>query len=184
MTPSRTTLRSRIRDLRLLLLDIDGVLTDGRIYYASNGLELKSFNVHDGLGIRLIQEAGIRVGFLSNRRSPSVTRRARELGVDLVRMGVPDKLHAYEKIRRTLRLNHFQVGYVGDDLPDLPVLGRVGFPVAIKGSPPEVIRAARYTTRTRGGDGAVREIATLILAHRPPPRGIPVRHKPRRKKNP
>ena len=184
MTPSRATLRSRIRELRLLLLDVDGVLTDGRIYYASNDLELKSFHVHDGLGIQLLQEAGITVGFLSSRRSPSVTRRARELGVDLVRMGVPDKLHAYEKIRRTLRLNHAQVGYVGDDLPDLPVLGRVGFPVAVKGSPPEVARAARYLTRRRGGDGAVREIATLILAHRPSPRGTPARRKPRRKKNP
>lgn len=166
MKRRRDPLATRIRDLKLLLLDIDGVLTDGRISYGPRGEELKTFHVHDGLGIQLLDQAGIRVGFLSSRRSPAAVRRARELKVRIVRTGVPDKLKTYESIRKQLRLRDSQIGYVGDDLPDLPVLRRVGFPFAVKGSDPEVSRAALYTTRTGGGRGAVREIARLILKQR------------------
>jgi 3-deoxy-D-manno-octulosonate 8-phosphate phosphatase (KDO 8-P phosphatase) len=159
-------LHSRIPALRLLLLDVDGVLTDGRIYYGPRESEIKSFDVHDGLGIQRLQAAGINVGFLSNRRSPSVQRRARELGVKIVQTGVSDKLRVYETLRRNAKLEDFQVGYVGDDLPDLPLLQRVGLPFTVKGSPRELIRIALYATRRPGGRGAVREISDLILRQR------------------
>ncbi|MCX5859241.1 MAG: HAD-IIIA family hydrolase [Proteobacteria bacterium] len=156
-------LTARIRSLRLLLLDVDGVLTDGKIYIGPGGFELKSFHVHDGLGIKLLEEAGIRVGFLSNRKSPLVARRARELGVKIVQTGLADKVEAYEKLKRKLRLQDDEVGYVGDDIPDLDLLKKVGVPFAVRGAPPKLVRAALYTTRRRGGEGAVREIAELIL---------------------
>ena len=156
-------LSPRVPALRLLLLDVDGVLTDGKIYLGPGGFELKSFHVHDGLGIKLLQEAGITVGFLSNRKSPLVALRARELGVKIVQTGIPSKVAAYEKLKRKLRLEDREVGYVGDDLPDLDLLKKVGLPFTVWGCPRELSRVALYATRRRGGEGAVREIAELIL---------------------
>jgi 3-deoxy-D-manno-octulosonate 8-phosphate phosphatase (KDO 8-P phosphatase) len=170
------SLSPRVSALRLLLLDVDGVLTDGKIYVGPGGFELKSFHVHDGLGIKLLEEAGIRVGFLSNRKSPLVVRRARELGVRIVQTGLADKVAAYEKLKRKLRLQDHEVGYMGDDLPDLDLLKKVGLPFTVRGAPPELTRVALYATRRRGGEGAVREIAELIL------RELSESHPSRRKK--
>jgi 3-deoxy-D-manno-octulosonate 8-phosphate phosphatase (KDO 8-P phosphatase) len=170
MNSRARTLARRAPALRLLLLDVDGVLTDGKIYLGPGGFELKSFHVHDGLGIKLLQEAGIAVGFISNRKSPLVALRARELGVKIVQTGVANKVAAYEKLKRKLRLEDREVGYVGDDLPDLDLLKKVGLPFTVRGCPPELSRVALYASRRRGGEGAVREIAELILRELSEPR--------------
>jgi 3-deoxy-D-manno-octulosonate 8-phosphate phosphatase (KDO 8-P phosphatase) len=155
--------QERAKKVRLLLLDVDGVMTDGRLGFDGEGREIKFFYARDGIGIKLLQEAGIRVGILSGRRARVVALRAKELGISLVRQRIRDKAQALEEILETERLRPEQVCYMGDDLVDLPVLRRVGFPVAVADAVPEVKFMAHLVTRNPGGRGAVREVCEKIL---------------------
>jgi YrbI family 3-deoxy-D-manno-octulosonate 8-phosphate phosphatase len=157
------TLDERCRPIALLLSDVDGVLTDGLIQLDNQGIESKSFHVRDGLGIKLWQKAGYQFGMLTLRSTQSLKVRAAELGIEILRQGVPDKLTALRQILAELRLTRNQVCYLGDDLPDLPVLRAVGLGVAVADACEEVREAAHYTTRQSGGRGAVREVIELIL---------------------
>src|SRR3954468_15368859 len=151
------------RRVELILSDVDGVLTDGSIWYDNQGVELKSFKIRDGLGIKLWQRAGFRFGILTARTSHIVKLRASELGIDLVRQGFEDKLPAALEIIRDCRLRPEQVCYIGDDLTDLPVIRAVGLGAAVADAIAEVRAAAVYTTQLRGGRGAVRELVETIL---------------------
>jgi 3-deoxy-D-manno-octulosonate 8-phosphate phosphatase (KDO 8-P phosphatase) len=151
------------RRVELILSDVDGVLTDGGIWYNNQGVELKAFHIRDGLGIKLWQRAGFRFGVLTARTSHIVKLRAGELGIDIVRQGFEDKLPAAQEIIRDCRLTPEQVCYIGDDLTDLPVIRAVGLGAAVADAAAEVRAAAVYTTQLSGGRGAVRELIETIL---------------------
>ena len=153
----------RARRIRLILLDVDGVLTDGKIQVSADGTESKQFDIKDGTGVVLAQKAGIRVGLLSARQSASTTERAAQLRITIVRQGALDKLSEYDAICAELGLADEEVAYMGDDLLDLPVLARVGLGTAPADAVPDVPAAAHWVSRQRGGDGAVRELAELVL---------------------
>jgi 3-deoxy-D-manno-octulosonate 8-phosphate phosphatase (KDO 8-P phosphatase) len=156
------------RAIRLLVLDVDGVLTDGRLYYGSRGEALKVFHVHDGHGIVELQRAGIAVAVISGRRSPMVSARCRELGVRHVFQGVSDKLTVLQKLLKRLKLTAAESACVGDDLPDLPLMERVGLSFAVADAVAAVRRRADRTTRARGGRGAVREVCEHLLRSQAP----------------
>ncbi|WP_298271982.1 phenylphosphate carboxylase subunit delta [Geobacter sp.] len=156
-------MEERLARIRLLLLDVDGVMTDGRIIFDSNGVESKFFNVKDGHGIKMVQRAGIQVGIISGRESMVVTNRAAELGISLVYQRALDKLSPYLDILDKTGLDDVQVAFVGDDVIDIPVLRRVGFAAAPADAVPDVFPHVHFTTRNRGGWGAVREICDLLL---------------------
>jgi len=147
----------------LLVLDVDGVLTDGRIVLGPSGEEIKSFHVRDGAGMKYWKRAGGKLAIISGRSSAAVRCRAEELDVDIVRLNAKSKLPAYEEVLAELGLSPEQAAVVGDDLPDLPILRRCAFPVAVADAVDEVRRAAAYVTRSPGGAGAVRELVELIL---------------------
>lgn len=151
------------RKIKLLLLDVDGVLTDGKLYYGNAGEELKAFNIQDGLGIKLLQRQGIRVGIITGRKSELVARRAAELGIDPLIQGREDKLNALDEVLADLGIAREEVAFMGDDLPDLPVIRRVGFGITPANGNAEVAKAAHLQTKLRGGDGAVREAAEFLL---------------------
>jgi 3-deoxy-D-manno-octulosonate 8-phosphate phosphatase (KDO 8-P phosphatase) len=155
--------RRKAKKIRLLLLDVDGVLTDGAIVIDDRGIESKRFDVRDGQGIALLQRAGIEVGFITGRRSNVVRHRARELGVKLVYQGVRDKADIYNQIKGKSGLSDDQIAYAGDDLPDLPVLRQVGLAITVPGAGPILSYATHYVTQAQGGHGAVREISELLL---------------------
>ena len=156
-------MEARLQKIRLLLLDVDGVLTDGRIFYDNHGVETKAFNVRDGHGLKLLQRAGLEVGIITGRSSEVVTVRAKELGIDLVYQGVRDKMVPFREILAERSLTAEEVAYVGDDVVDLPVLRRVGFAATVADAAEDVRPLVHYVTRCRGGKGAVREICELIL---------------------
>lgn len=168
MPLSTRELRQRARKIRLLLLDVDGVLTDGRIYYVPRPrggfLETKTFHSRDGLGIRFAHEAGLKTGIISGRRSPVVEHRVKELGIHYMRQQVLDKLEPYRDILRAAGMQDDAVCYVGDDLVDLPLLKRVGLAVGVRDGHPLLRRTIHYCTKAPGGMGAVRETIELILA--------------------
>lgn len=153
----------RARQVKLLLLDVDGVLTDGSITYLSGGGEAKTFNTQDGLGIRLLQESGVAVGIITARTSEAVERRARDLQFAHVFQGKQDKLTVYEGILKETGLRPPQTAYMGDDLMDLPILNRAGFAVAPANAVAEIRGRVHYTTEHGGGRGAVREVCDLIM---------------------
>jgi 3-deoxy-D-manno-octulosonate 8-phosphate phosphatase (KDO 8-P phosphatase) len=159
-------LAARCRALRLVLTDVDGVLTDGRVLVLPDGSEAKSFHIRDGLGMVLARRAGLQVGLLSGRDSPSVTARAAELHLDVVRQGVSDKRAVFEEILRARGLEAPQVAYMGDDLNDLSVLTEVGLSAAPKDAPFEVRAQAFMVTEARGGEGCFREFLEAILKAR------------------
>ena len=160
-------LRARARKIKLLLLDVDGVLTDGRIYYlpqpGGRMFETKTFHARDGLGLKMLRTAGIQTGIISGRTSPAVEYRARELEIEFLQEGILDKIVPYEKILRAAGLRDAEVCYVGDDVVDLPVLRRAGLAATVADCHPLVRRHVHYITRAPGGLGAVREVADLIL---------------------
>jgi len=153
----------RFTRIRLLLLDVDGVLTDGRVTYTDAGQELKAFHVRDGSGVKFWRRAGGRVAILSGRSSPAVVRRAKELGIDPVVQGADEKLPALRRILRETGMTPDQACAVGDDLPDLPVLTRCGLAVAVADAAPEVRAAAHLVTAAAGGHGAVREAVEWLM---------------------
>ena len=156
-------MEARLGKIRLLLLDVDGVMTDGRIIYDERGGEIKAFDVKDGHGIKLLQRAGIQVGIITGRQSPVVEVRARELGIDIVFQGVKDKLIPYTELLQTLGLRDEEVAYVGDDIVDLPVLRRVGFAATVADGLADLHPFVHYVTVHPGGRGAVREVCDLLL---------------------
>lgn len=154
---------TRLSDIRLLLLDVDGVLSDGRIVYDAAGVEIKTFDVKDGHGIKLLQRVGVEIGIITGRTSQVVEVRARELGIDIVYQGATDKLLPYREILAARGLQSSQVAYVGDDVVDLPILRRAGFAVAVADAHDAIKPFVHYVTNRGGGRGAVREVCDLIL---------------------
>lgn len=152
-----------LKRIRLLVTDVDGVLTDGRITYDSNGAESKSFHVRDGSGLKYWLRAGHQAAFLTGRQSAVVDRRAAELGIVLVEQGAKDKRPALARILAAAGCGGDETAYVGDDLPDLPVFAAVAYRVAVADAVAELRAAADYVTKTPGGQGAVREVIELIL---------------------
>jgi 3-deoxy-D-manno-octulosonate 8-phosphate phosphatase (KDO 8-P phosphatase) len=152
--------------IRLLVLDVDGVLTDGRLHYGPRGEQLKVFHVRDGYGIRALGALGVRFAIISGRDSAAVARRARDLGIAHVLQGIDDKLAAFERLRARLGLARAQCACVGDDTPDVPVMRVAGLAFAVADAHDDAIAAADVVTRLRGGQGAVREICDRLLAAR------------------
>lgn len=156
-------IRARAARLRLLILDVDGVLTDGRLYLGDDGQEYKAFDSRDGHGMVLLQDGGVRLAVITGRTSNVVQMRMASLGVTEVHQGCRDKLPVYEALRERLGLADEAVGYVGDDVVDLPIMRRVGLAVAVADARPLVKEHAHWCTQARGGRGAVREVCELIL---------------------
>jgi len=158
---------ARAKKIRVLLMDVDGVLTDGHVWLLSRrdgtASELKGFSAYDGAGLKIARAAGLRTGVITGRESTAVAQRARECDIEFVCQGRATKLGALEEILRTTGAGDDEVAYVGDDLPDIPVLRRAGFAVAVANAVPEVKHAAHYITSRSGGEGAVREVIELIL---------------------
>jgi 3-deoxy-D-manno-octulosonate 8-phosphate phosphatase (KDO 8-P phosphatase) len=159
-------MHDKLKNIRLLLLDVDGVMTDGGIIYDANGLETKRFNVKDGHGIKMLQRYDIEVGIITGRTSVVVDNRARELGINLVYQGALKKLDSYEDIKRKTGLDDSQIAYMGDDVIDVPVLRRVGFSAAPLDALFEVRAIVDYVASCGGGCGAVRELCDHILKAR------------------
>lgn len=159
-------LRSRAARIKMLLLDVDGVLTDGRIILDNQGNELKAFHVRDGHGIKLAQRAGIAVGIITGRKARVVNVRAKELGIKEVHQGAKEKILVYESLLSRHSLTDAQVAYVGDDVVDLDIMRRVGFAACVADADPSVVPVAHLVTRAEGGRGAVREVINFILESR------------------
>lgn len=159
-------MQSRLTPIRLLLLDVDGVLSDGRIVYDAHGTEIKTFDVKDGHGIKMLQKAGIEVGIISGRSSKVVNVRAKELGIEILYQGIADKDIPYAEIIRQRGLRDEEIAYIGDDVVDLPILRRVGFAVATADAVEDIRPYVHYVTNRFGGRGAVREVCDLILKAR------------------
>ena len=156
-------LLERMRRLRMMVFDVDGVLTDGTLFFGETGAEMKAFNVRDGHGLKMLRESGVGVAILSARRSRAVDLRAAELGIELVEQGASDKRAAFERILSRGGLSAAAAGYMGDDLVDLPVLTRCGFAASVPEAPDAVRERVHHVTRAPGGRGAVREICELIM---------------------
>jgi 3-deoxy-D-manno-octulosonate 8-phosphate phosphatase (KDO 8-P phosphatase) len=158
---------SRARQIKLLLLDCDGVLTDGGLHYTFDGKHVlegaKVFHIHDGLGLKLAREAGLKLGIISGRVSPALTARARELQIEHLRQGVDDKLYVYEQIKTAEGFADDRIAYIGDDLPDMPLMRRVGLAIAVADAVDEIRECAHFVTNKPGGRGAAREAIELIL---------------------
>jgi len=154
------------RRVSLLVLDVDGVLTDCGLYYDAAGNVCKRFNVQDGLGMHIARQAGISVAVITGQAVAAVDARMRDLGVSDYYPGCSDKRDSFAELLRKYALSSDQAAYVGDDWVDLPIMAQVGFPVAVANAQPEVLAAACYCTRARGGEGAVREVVRLLLHSR------------------
>ena len=154
----------RLRRIRLVAFDVDGVFTDGRLYLANDGIESKVFFTQDGYGVRKLLKAGIAVAVISGRRSAAVDRRMAELGVSHVLQGCDDKVSAFDNLIAELDLSAAECAYVGDDVPDLPLLRRVGYSVAVANAVAAVRCECDYVTDATGGAGAVREVCDLVVA--------------------
>lgn len=163
--PEETIIRAR--SIKLLLTDCDGVLTDGSLHYAFDGKRVleggKVFHIHDGQGLKLAREAGLKLGIISGRVSPTLAARARELRIDHLHQGIDDKLSVYEQIKTAEGLADEQIAYIGDDLPDLAVMRRAGLAIAVADAVGEIRECAHFVTSKAGGRGAVREAIELIL---------------------
>jgi 3-deoxy-D-manno-octulosonate 8-phosphate phosphatase (KDO 8-P phosphatase) len=161
-----TSAENRAALVRLLALDVDGVMTDGRIYYGSSGDELKGFNIKDGLGIKLLQTAGVKVAIITGRKSEIVARRARELGIEDVIQGREDKREALLELCQRNDMEIGECAYMGDDLPDLGAISAAGLGMTVADASPAVREAAHWLSRYNGGCGAVREACEFILSAR------------------
>ena len=164
-TPPAKT-RRRLRQVRLLGLDVDGVMTDGRLYYGPDGAEFKAFNAQDGSAMKRLMASGVAIAIISGRKSEALDRRATELGVSYLYAGVHDKLTALEDLADRSQIDVRHMAYAGDDLGDLVLFDRVGVSFSVPDAHPEVVRRANYVTSTKGGFGAVREICDLLVAVR------------------
>jgi 3-deoxy-D-manno-octulosonate 8-phosphate phosphatase (KDO 8-P phosphatase) len=160
-------LKKRAAQIKLLLMDVDGTMTDGGVLLLSqpdgSALEIKKFDAHDGQGLTLAHTAGIRTGCITGRESPALLRRAHEMKMDYIYMKIPLKMPAYEEILAKAGVKDAEVAFVGDDLPDIPILKRVGLAVAVGDAVADVKKVAHYTTKALAGKGAIRETIELIL---------------------
>jgi 3-deoxy-D-manno-octulosonate 8-phosphate phosphatase (KDO 8-P phosphatase) len=153
----------RARGLKLMIFDVDGIMTDGTLYYSEHGEELKAFNIQDGHGIKMLKQYGVEVALITARRSRAVDLRAANLGIAHLYQGVEDKRGAYAALLGQLGLAAEQSGYMGDDLLDLPLITRCGFAATVAAAPEAVRKRAHYVARAAGGHGAVREVCEFIL---------------------
>ncbi len=149
--------------IKLVIFDIDGVLTTGSLFIGDDGLEYKAFNSKDGHGLRMLQDAGVEVAILTGRQSNVVTHRAKDLGITRIYQGMRQKLPAYEEILKETGLQHEEIAYVGDDVVDLPVMSQVGLAICVQDAHPFVKKHAHWTTELKGGCGAGREVCELIM---------------------
>ncbi|HUA15937.1 MAG TPA: HAD hydrolase family protein [Verrucomicrobiae bacterium] len=160
-------LKKRAKQIKVLLMDVDGTMTDGSVTLLSQtdgtALEIKTFDAHDGQGLTLARTAGLRTGCITGRESPALLRRAHEMKMEFIYMKQPVKVPAYEEILKTAGVSDLQVAFIGDDLPDIPLLRRVGLAIAVGDAVPEVKELAHYTTKAKAGHGAVREAVELVL---------------------
>jgi 3-deoxy-D-manno-octulosonate 8-phosphate phosphatase (KDO 8-P phosphatase) len=156
-------LDAKARKIRMLILDVDGVMTDGGILLGSDSIEVKRFHVHDGIGIALAKAAGMLIGILTGRDSEAVRKRARELEIDEIQQGVIDKVKGYEAILKKYSLKDEEIAYIGDDLLDIPILRRAGLSICVANGVVEAKRVSHYVTKKKGGEGAVREAVERIL---------------------
>ena len=149
--------------IKLLILDVDGILTPGVLNYAEDGNDLKTFHIHDGLGLKLLQRFGIKVAIISGKTSQALKRRLEELGIKHIYLGHENKRAAYQELKQILTLNDHEIAYMGDDLPDLPLLLQVGWSISVPNAHPEVLQRVNFITKNFGGSGAVREVCDIIL---------------------
>lgn len=156
-------LLAKAAKIKLLICDVDGVLSDGKVYFSNQGDEIKNFNIKDGLGINLLHSAGIRVAIITGRRSAIVERRAKELGIELVFQGHTNKREAFAEIAKSLNLEAEQIAHIGDDLPDLPLMQQAGLGISVADGYSFIKQHADWITTQKGGSGAVREVADLLL---------------------
>lgn len=162
----RPEVHNALKKIKLLVLDVDGVLTDGGIIFGADGCEIKTFNVKDGLGIRLLVESGIEVCIATGRTSESLRHRCRELRIPHVLEGLSNKTTAVSALAEKLDIAFEQMAFIGDDLPDLALMQRVGLPVAVADAHPLIKKTAMMTTQSKGGKGAVREVCECLLQSR------------------
>lgn len=165
---NQSQLTEKCQTIKLLISDVDGVLTDGLLYYQADQIAYKAFHVHDGLGLKLIQLCGIEVGIITTCTSATIAHRMQQLGIKHVYQGHVNKLQAYEDLLGKTGLSDQQVAYIGDDLPDLPLIERVGLGIAVANATTRLKQAAAWTTTKTGGNGAVREVCDLLLAAQDP----------------
>jgi 3-deoxy-D-manno-octulosonate 8-phosphate phosphatase (KDO 8-P phosphatase) len=160
---SDATRKKTLAGVRLVAFDVDGVFTDGRFYLSNDGIESKAFSTQDGYGIRCLVDAGLSVAVISGRKSQAVEQRMQELGVRFVVQGCKDKIAAFDAITTELQISDGECVFVGDDLPDLPLLEKVGFSVAVRNAVGELHERCDHVTAAPGGNGAVREVCELVL---------------------
>jgi 3-deoxy-D-manno-octulosonate 8-phosphate phosphatase (KDO 8-P phosphatase) len=163
MPADRTEAEARARGVSLMIFDVDGVLTDGSLHFGAEGELIKTFNVLDGHGIKLLQASGVATAIISARQSALVARRAADLGITHVRQGAHDKLAVFGELLAECGATAEACGFIGDDVIDLPILTRVGFAASVPNGHPEVRRRVHYVTEARGGEGAARELCDFIL---------------------
>lgn len=154
----------KAKNIKLLVLDVDGVMTDGRLYLSGDGEVMKAFNCHDGHGIKMLRDSGVEVAMISGRQSAALQQRAQELGVQYLYQGREDKLEALNELLAIIDVSYEQIAHLGDDLPDIPILRRVGLSMAVANAYPLVKEHAIWCTQTKGGEGAVREASDFIMA--------------------
>lgn len=164
LAPIPADVRDRLRAVRLMAFDVDGVLTDGRLFYNEDGECLKAFHALDGYGLRLLQECGITVALITGRAGPIVPRRASELGIDEVHQGIPDKSIVLQSLAQKYDLDMKQIGYMGDDIIDLTAMKRVGFAASVPRAPQYIRQIAHWVSDIEAGFGAARKCCDLILA--------------------
>jgi len=153
----------KAKHIRLFILDVDGVLTSGMVYYQGMETQIMGFHIHDGLGLKLLQKAGIKVAIISGRKSEALQRRLTELHIDLAYLGQEDKLPAYNELKATLNLTDQEIAYMGDDLPDLPLLARAGLAITVPNAPAIIKQHVDLMTVNQAGSGAVREACEFIM---------------------
>jgi 3-deoxy-D-manno-octulosonate 8-phosphate phosphatase (KDO 8-P phosphatase) len=156
-------LMARAQSIKLAVFDVDGVLTDGRLFLFMDGSEVKTFHTLDGQGIKMLINSGVRTAIISGRKSPVVEKRARDLGIEFLYQGREDKLVVLDEIRQAINIEYEQIAYLGDDLPDLPVIRRVGLGMAVASANAFVREHAHGITEAKGGHGAAREFCELIM---------------------
>ena len=161
--PIPSSVVAAAKKIKLLLLDVDGVLTDGKLYYGNSGEEMKAFNIQDGLGIKLLQKGGVQVGIITGRMSKLLQRRADELGIDPLIQGREDKLTALNELLQNMHIDMDEIAFMGDDLPDLAVMRRAGLGITPANGSSTNAQQADWQTTNGGGQGAVREVAEMIL---------------------
>ncbi len=156
-------IKERAKKIKLVLMDVDGVMTDGKIVFASNGVEAKQFDAKDGVGIKLAQRVGIKIGLITGRTSEAVSRRAQELDIEEVHQGQRQKIIVYDEILKRLSLKDEDICFIGDDVVDIPIMKRVGLPVAVADAHTDILPFAIYRTSCRGGQGAIREVIDIVI---------------------